>query len=78
MISIAFGLGRPDWAIVSAVLVLQWGLEKVPGSVRALHRLLGSIISLGIFALVYITQPAAWPLLLILVICQFYAEIFVV
>lgn len=78
MISIAFGLGRPDWAIVSAVLVLQWGLEKVPGSVRALHRLLGSIISLGIFVLVHITQPAAWPLLLILVICQFYAEIFVV
>lgn len=78
MISIAFGLGRPDWAIASVVLVLQWGLEKVPGSVRALHRLLGSIISLGIFALVHITQPAAWPLLLILVICQFYAEIFVV
>lgn len=50
VVGIVFGLDRPDWAIVSALLILQWGPDRLPGTIRGLHRLLGSIVSTGLFA----------------------------
>lgn len=78
VISVLLGWGRPDWAIATVVLVLQWGPDKVPGSIRAGHRMLGSIVGIGLYSLIHAFQPHAWVLLLILVICQFYAEVFIV
>ncbi|MDO5684413.1 MAG: hypothetical protein Q4G46_16505, partial [Propionibacteriaceae bacterium] len=36
VVGIAFGLDRPDWAIVSALLILQWGPDRLPGTIRGL------------------------------------------
>jgi len=68
VVGIAFGLDRPDWAIVSALLILQWGL----------HRLLGSVLGIGLFAGLHLLDLGPWGLLLALAACQFFAEIFVV
>jgi len=68
VVGIAFGLDRPDWAIVSALLILQWGPD----------RLLGSVLSIGLFAGLHLLDLGPWGLLLALAACQFFAEIFVV
>ncbi|MGB3699346.1 MAG: FUSC family protein [Gordonia sp. (in: high G+C Gram-positive bacteria)] len=52
-ISVFAGLGRPDWAIMGAVLILQLGPDRVRGSVRGLHRVLGTLIGLAIFAVLH-------------------------
>ncbi|MFD5869035.1 FUSC family protein [Corynebacterium sp. NPDC060344] len=75
--SVAMGLTRPDWAIVSAVMVLQKGPDRISGSVRGLHRFLGSIAGVLLFAAVHAVQPGPVGVLLVLMVCQFFAEVFV-
>ena len=65
-LGIALGFDRPDWAIVSALLILQWGPDRLPGTIRGLHRLL------------HVADLTLWGLLLALAVCQFFAEVFVV
>ncbi|MDU0479295.1 FUSC family protein [Staphylococcus chromogenes] len=78
VVSIACGFDRPDWAVVSVVLTLQWGPEVIPGTIRGIHRMIGSIIGIGLFTAIYVLHPGPWLLLLCLAVAQFYAEIFVV
>ena len=68
LLSLLLGLDRPDWAIVSALLILQWGPD----------RLLGSVLGIGLFAVLHLLDLGPWGLLLALALCQFFAEIFVV
>lgn len=78
VVGIALGLDRPDWAIVSALLILQWGPDRMPGTIRGLHRLIGSVLGIGLFAGFHLLDLGPWWLLLALALCQFFAEIFVV
>lgn len=78
VVGLAFGLGRPDWAIVSGLLVLQWGPDRIPGTIRGLHRVVGSIIGIGLYAVLHLIGVQGWSLLIALAICQFFAEVFVV
>lgn len=40
--------------------------------------MLGSLAGIALYSLIHALQPHAWVLLLVLVICQFYAEVFIV
>ncbi|HJD78158.1 MAG TPA: FUSC family protein [Corynebacterium pollutisoli] len=75
--SIALGFNRPDWAIVSTLLILQWGPDKVPGTIRGVHRFLGSVLGVGLFGVLYLLDVHAWTLMLALSVCLFFSEIFV-
>lgn len=78
VIGIAFGFTRPDWAIVSALLTLQWGPNRWSGQIRGLHRVIGSLLGIGVFAAFHLMGLSGWGLLIALAICQFGAEFFVV
>ena len=75
---IALGLDRPDWAIVSALLMLQWGPDKTPGQIRGVHRVIGSLLGIALFAVFHLLDFQGWTLLVALAVCQFGAEVFVV
>lgn len=77
-IGVALGLGRPDWAIVSVLLVLQWGPDRIPGTIRGAHRFVGSVAGVGLYALIDVVDLGPWFILGALVVCQFFAELFVV
>ena len=77
-VGIAAGFDRPDWAIVSAMLMLQWGPDRTAGQVRGLHRLIGSLLGVGLFAVFHLLEFSGWTLLIALAVCQFGAEVFVV
>lgn len=77
-LTIWLGLDRPDWGVITALLILQWGPEKVPGTIRGVHRLLGSILGIGLFAIAHAFQIGGLPLLFLLAACQFAAEFFIV
>lgn len=78
IVGIALGFDRPDWAIVSAVMMLQMGPDVLAGTIRGVHRMIGSIIGIGLFALIHWLDPNPLGLLLFLAMTQFFAEIFVV
>ncbi|RNE49616.1 FUSC family protein [Corynebacterium alimapuense] len=75
--SILLGLDRPDWAIISALLILMWGPERIPGTIRGLHRLLGSILGIGLYMVFYALELDGWALMLAISACLFFSEIFV-
>ncbi len=78
VVGIALGLNRPDWGVISALLILQNGPEKVPGTIRGSHRVLGSILGLVVFSMFYFFGVEGWSLLAALALCQFFAEVMVV
>lgn len=77
-VGLALGLNRPDWGAVSVLLLLQWGPDRVPGTIRGVQRMLGSVLGVCVFALIASFSPHGWALLLALAACQFCAEILVV
>lgn len=76
-VTIALGFDRPDWTVVSAMLVLQWGPDRLPGTIRGAHRLLGSLLGIILFAVFHMMGVHGWTLLAAIAFCQFFAEIFV-
>ncbi|WP_448851825.1 FUSC family protein [Corynebacterium sp. 335C] len=78
VLSVAVGLDRPDWAVISAVLVLQRGPDRISGSVRAVHRFLGSLTGVALFALIHVLVDAPLALLVVLACLSFTAELTIV
>ena len=78
VIGLALGFNRPDWGAVSALLVLQWGPEHIPGTVRGIQRMVGSALGVALFSAFHFFGVHGWTLMLALAVCQFFAEIFVV
>ncbi|ALG83418.1 FUSC family protein [Gordonia phthalatica] len=74
-VSVLAGLGRPDWAVVSAVLVLQLGPDRVRGSVRGAHRVLGTLIGLAIFAALHSLDLHAVALIVVLAVLNMAIEL---
>ena len=77
LVGLSLGFDRPDWGVVSAFLMLQWGPDHVPGTVRGIHRMLGSVVGVLLFSILHYFGISGWTLLLALATCQFCAEIFV-
>lgn len=71
------GIGHPYWAIVSAIAALS-----VPGGynrvLRATHRFVGTLIGLGIGALLLLFHPAGLAAIVIIIVLQVGAEFVVV
>lgn len=77
LVGLSLGFDRPDWGVVSAFLMLQWGPDHVPGTIRGIHRMLGSVVGVLLFSILHYFGISGWTLLLALATCQFCAEIFV-
>lgn len=77
-VSIALGFERPHWAAISALVVLQNGVDRVHGTVRALHRFLGTAVGLVLFAGLHAAAPQGYALIAVVAALQFCIEILVV
>jgi len=71
--SMGLGVGRPYWAVVTAAAVFQANTTLTWS--RALHRVLGSLVGLALFAaLLPLTRTGALALVLVTLLFQFGAE----
>ncbi|WP_433630263.1 FUSC family protein [Nocardia sp. CA-120079] len=77
-LSVLLDLGRPDWAVITAVLVLNLGPDRIVGTVRALHRVGGTVIGLIAFAALHALAPSGVVLVLVLMALMFLTDLFVV
>lgn len=48
--AIAIGLPRPDWAVITAAMILHQGPDRVLGSWRAVHRCIGTVAGVVLLA----------------------------
>ncbi|MEU2032678.1 FUSC family protein [Nocardia amamiensis] len=76
-VSAAAGLDRPEWAILSVLVVLQTGLDRRRGLTRGLHRFAGTIAGLVIFAVVYELAWTGYRQLAVIAVLQFCIEVFI-
>ncbi|MGO3328430.1 MAG: FUSC family protein [Gordonia sp. (in: high G+C Gram-positive bacteria)] len=75
VIAVSAGLGRPDWAILSAVLVLQMGPDRVHGAVRGAHRVIGTVLGVGLFAALHALDLHISILIIVLTILNMLIEL---
>jgi hypothetical protein len=76
-LSASLGLGRPHWAILSALVVLQQGTDRVRANVRGLQRFAGTAVGLGLFAVLVQLGPTGLALIATIAVLQFCIELFV-
>ncbi|GAA1838228.1 FUSC family protein [Agromyces salentinus] len=75
-IAVAFGMGHPYWAVVSAVAVIP-PARAAHTAQRAVHRVVGTLIGVVVTGLVLWPEPPVWVLILVIAVCQFGAELLV-
>ena len=76
--SLAFSLGRPDWAIVTVVIMLALEPSQRAGTVKGLHRTIGTVFGLALYFAIWSLNPNVWVILFVVAICQGLAELFIV
>ncbi|MBL1074124.1 FUSC family protein [Nocardia sp. 2] len=71
------GSARPHWALLAALIVLQAGPNRIQGQVRAIQRLAGTAVGLGVFALLMQLSPTGYALIAVFALLLFGIELFV-
>lgn len=49
-VAVALGVGRPDWAVITAAMILHQGPDRILGTYRAAHRFVGTALGLALLA----------------------------
>ncbi|MFJ7219028.1 FUSC family protein [Amycolatopsis sp. NPDC098790] len=76
-LSASLGLARPHWAILSALVVLQQGTDRLHANVRGLQRFAGTALGLALFAALSLLAPTGIALVAAVAVLQFCIELFV-
>jgi Fusaric acid resistance protein-like len=78
VLTAVLGMDRMYWAVASAIAVLQTRNPRGPVLLRATHRVLGSVLGVGVFAGLYLLHPTGVGLVGILAALQGIGEVVVV
>ncbi|MCD2261912.1 FUSC family protein [Dietzia aurantiaca] len=81
-ILVLLAISGPDqphlyWVVAFSALVLHQGGPRVARTHRALHRLTGTVLGLGLFLLLTLVHPSGWWLIVLIVTLQFAIELLV-
>ena len=77
-LALTVDLGRPDWAVISAAMILHQGPDRLTGSWRALHRCVGALIGVGLVAVVAALLDSPIWLIVLVILLMAGTEIFLV
>ncbi|TQC48949.1 FUSC family protein [Rhodococcus sp. WS4] len=78
LLALAFGVGRPDWAVITAAMILHQGPDRVLGTYRGLHRFFGTVLGLVLLAALSTLDLTAAALVLVLAVLMAGTEAFLV
>lgn len=76
-LSIALGLIRPEWAVLTSTMVLGLGPDRWGGLLRATQRITGTALGLGLFLALATQHLHAAALIGALMALQFLTELFI-
>jgi hypothetical protein len=78
MVAAPLGIHRAYWVVVAVVAILQNGHRLRLTAVRGVHRVLGTVVGVGLFALLQFAQPTGAWLGLSLAALQYAVELVVI
>lgn len=70
LLSLAFGVGHPYWAIMTATIIINQWMSRYAATRRAAHRAIGTLIGLGVVWGVSAFDPSPWWSVAIVVLCM--------
>ncbi|WP_157762532.1 FUSC family protein [Nocardia yamanashiensis] len=76
-IGVAAGSLRPHWAVISALVILGAGPDRVRGHAKAIHRIAGTIAGLVLFAGLWQLHPSGYVLVVMLAVLMFAIDLFI-
>ena len=71
------GAHRAYWVVISTIAILQSGHNRRLTNIKALHRVLGTLLGVLIFEVIMLVKPSGWLLVLIITVLQFATEVVV-
>ena len=72
------GLPRAYWVVLTVVVILQNGHGVRLSALRGVHRVLGTLVGLGVFALIALLGPEGLVLAVVLMALQFVVEMVII
>jgi hypothetical protein len=78
IVAAPLGIHRSYWVVVAVVAILQNGHRLRLTGLRGVHRVLGTLVGLGLFALISLASPSGVWLGLLLMALQFVVEMVVI
>ena len=78
LVAAPLGIHRAYWVVVAVVAILQNGHRLRLTGLRGVHRVLGTLVGLGLFALISLASPSGVWLGLLLMALQFVVELVVI
>ena len=75
-VAVLFGFGHAYWAVVSLVAVIP-PARAAHSISRSLHRIIGTVVGVGVTAVILVWSPPPIVVILVIVVCQFFAEMLV-
>jgi uncharacterized membrane protein YccC len=76
LLALASGIGHPYWAPVAVAAVMPT-LASLTGYRRMVHRFVGTAAGVVVSAALFVWEPSALTIIIIIVLCQLGAELFV-
>ncbi|GAA3510422.1 FUSC family protein [Georgenia daeguensis] len=70
LIAVTLSTAHAYWAMMVAALVLHQGLDRRRSLVRARHRLIGTVVGLGLFAFISWLGLGPWATVLLVIVLQ--------
>lgn len=77
LLSRSLGAYRSYWVVLSAVAVLQSSPSRKLTTIRAVHRVVGTMLGIGLFELLALTHPVGFGVVLLLTLLQAATEVVV-
>lgn len=76
-ISEFIGVGHAYWAVLTSTIILHQWVDRIATTRRAAHRAVGTILGLGVVAIVVTVDPGPWWVVLIVIICAIGQDVLV-
>ena len=77
-ITFGFHAGHPYWGVMTTALVMSVTRDRLALTHRALHRVAGTIVGIGVFALIHQAHPSGFVLLVIALALVYAIQLFAV
>jgi uncharacterized membrane protein YccC len=78
VVSSPLGVHRTYWVLLTVIAIMQNGRRLRLTALRGIHRVLGTFVGLGLFALVLVWGPKGLLLALVIASLQFIVELVVI
>ncbi|TWE09448.1 FUSC family protein [Rudaeicoccus suwonensis] len=78
VVSYGFHIGHPYWSVMTAALIMSMQADRLSLTHRALHRLAGTVVGIGVFAAVHSLHLSGIIVVLITLVLVFFIQLLAV